>query len=271
MKAAFFWNSSNNIIQPRSYPSVETPFFHFCRCFCVHYWCWCWIEKIICKFYGRSCKRFPNVLQRICAIFNFIPVQFAKSDILHSDWIMSQWWLHWPRKCKSQHSMQLDVLRSNFNFEPPSIQTTPQSSRIIHWKGWQLFALWCHCWGCLTITAAVSSSVDAYVCTIWTNPATCDRSTVSPCVLQSYYRAQTFSQSLKSRRKMGRRYGFETNLFEGVGLKDCFLAVGLHVSLIVEMRGETMPIRDLLLQSMITPGCQPSVRLTQHYQQYNPW
>ena len=110
-------------------------------------------------------------------------------------------------------------------------------SKTIHWKGWQLFALWCHCWGCLTITAAVSSSVDAYVCTIWTNPATCDRSTVSPCVLQSYYRAQTFFQSLKSRRKMGRRYGFETNPFEAVGLKDCFLAVGLHVSLIVEMRG----------------------------------
>ena len=66
------------------------------------------------------------------------------------------------------------------------------------------------CWGCLTITAAVSSSVDAYVCRIWTNPATCVRSTVSlPPDAEAYYRAQTFSFLSKA---VGKQWVEDTTL-----------------------------------------------------------
>ena len=84
---------------------------------------------------------------------------------------MSQWWLLWPRKCKIQHSV-LAAFQLQFWLQPDN---SSQVEKVIT----QTLVTPSLCWGCLTITAAVSSSVDAYVCRIWTNPATCVRSTVS--------------------------------------------------------------------------------------------
>ena len=129
---------------------------------------------------------------------------------------------------KMQNSARRACLRSNFNFG--SNQTTPLKLKRWSLKRVTLVTL-SLCWGCLTITAAVSSSVDAYVCRIWTNPATCVRSTVSLSDAEAYYRApSTFSPSLKSRRKrLGRRYDFET--LRPLVWKIAFLAVALELSL----------------------------------------
>ena len=118
-----------------------------------------------------------------------------KSDILHSDSIMSQWLLVRPRKYKTHHS----VLVSNFNCDP-------DATRQLLFKKVSLIITSvanCSSRGCWTITATVSSSDDAYVCRIRTNPATCDRSTVAQSAATAA--PKTFSHSLKRRRKMGRR------------------------------------------------------------------
>ena len=80
--------------------------------------------------------------------------------------------------------------------------------------------------GCLTITAAFSRRMDAYVCTIETNPATCGRSTVSQSALQTYYRHVIFPCFLKVCKKMGQMAQFPDELVKAGGLKDGFLAAG---------------------------------------------
>ena len=133
----------------------------------------------------------------ICKPFKF-PTNIAiKSDILHSDSIMSQWLLLRPRKYKTHHS----VLVSNFNCDPDATRQL-----LFKFKKVSLiitFVANCSSRGCWTITATVSSPDDAYVCRIGTNPATCDRSTVAQSAATAA--PKTFSHSLKSRKKMGRR------------------------------------------------------------------
>ena len=102
------------------------------------------------------------------------------------------------------------MLRSNFNFDPPTKPDNSSSSKGDHSQGLVTLVTLSLCWGCLTITAAVSSCVDAYVCRIWTNPATCVRSTVSlPPDAEAYYRAQTFSFLSKT---VGKQWVEDTTL-----------------------------------------------------------
>ena len=193
---------------------------------------------------------FSYVFKTICVIFNPIPFQFANSDILHSDWIMSQWWLHWPRKCKSQHSV---VPTSTLTLHP-SRQLLLNFQNDSLDEGWQLFALWCHCWGCLTITAPLSSSVDAYVCTIWTNPAT----------MRSLDRFTLFAAAVLPRSKplwkAEGKWGEDT-ISRQIQSRPLVWKIAFWPLLCMcefnrRNERETMPIRDLLLQSMITRGCQ---------------
>lgn len=86
---------------------------------------------------------------------------------------MSQWWLLWPLKCKIQHGVPAAFQLQFWLQLDNSSQVEKGSLKMVTLVTLSL------CWGCLTITAAVSSSVDAYVCRIWTNPATCVRSTVT--------------------------------------------------------------------------------------------
>ena len=73
--------------------------------------------------------------------------------------------------------------RLSFNFEPDNANAIKVQKLFFH-SADITCGQWCSCLvtlsrGCLTITAAFSRRLDAYVCTIETNPATCGRSTVS--------------------------------------------------------------------------------------------
>ena len=91
---------------------------------------------------------------------------------------MSQWRSVWPRQCKNHHSVPgpaTSLLQ---------LWTRQRQCHKSPFWGYITCGQWCSCLvtlsrGCLTITAAFSGRLDAYVCTIETNPATCGRSTVS--------------------------------------------------------------------------------------------
>ena len=133
----------------------------------------------------------------ICAIFKSRPgpVQFANSDICTQ-----------TRSCHSgccfdPENTKLITACSNFNCDPDATRQL-----LFKFKKVSLiitFVANCSSRGCWTITATVSSSDDAYVCRIGTNPATCDRSTVAQSAATAA--PKTFSHSLKRRKKMGRR------------------------------------------------------------------
>ena len=186
--------SSKSVILTRTllkkiYRSVETTSF---TSFHFHY---LWTKSRLTNFIPDLGKF--QCLVQFPKYFKF-PTNIAiKSDILHSDSIMSQWLLVRPRKYKTHHS----VLVSNFNCDPDATRQL-----LFKFKKVSLiitFVANCSSRGCWTITATVSSSDDAYVCRIGTNPATCDRSTVAQSAATAA--PKTFSHSLKSRRKMGRR------------------------------------------------------------------
>ena len=129
--------------------------------------------------------------------------QFANSDICTQTLSCHSGGCFDPENAKISTAWSCSLVMllcpPNFNFDPPP--PTRQVEKVITPKGLVTFLTLSLCWGCLTITAAVSSCVDAYVCRMWTNPATCACSTVSHSTLPK--RSKLLSPSLESRMKMG--------------------------------------------------------------------
>ena len=127
---------------------------------------------------------------------------------------MSQWRL-WPRKCKSQHSVLVTTAgpccvptsilapaRQLFNLEK-AITSLKRVTLVTLIPLLGMFDN--HC-------AGLQFGWCLYVCRgrIWTNPATCVRSTVSlPPDAEAYYRAQTFSFLSKA---VGKKWVEDTTL-----------------------------------------------------------
>ena len=139
--------------------------------------------------------------QKLCNFQFCTRVQFANSDICTQTWSCHSGGCFDPENAKISTacwSLVMLLCPPNFNFDPP-----PPTRQLLNLKKviTLTFLTLSLCWGCLTITAAFSSCVDAYVCRMWTNPATCACSTVSHSTLPK--RSKLLSPSLESRMKMG--------------------------------------------------------------------
>ena len=146
----------------------------------------------------------------------------------------------------------------NFNFDPPSIQTTPP--QVPKWFTGRvgnslLFGVIAgDVWQSLRRSLVPLMLMYAQSRQIQQQ---CDRSTVSLCVLQPYYRAlKPFPTLWKAARKWGEDTISRQIRSRPLVWKIAFWPLLCMCEFNRRNERETMPIRDLLLQSMITRGCQ---------------